>query len=227
LKPLEQIVLRHFFYEDLSQTEISQKLDISCNYVSHLLRGGLQKLRKVITNAELIETQVRIRELQRRFNSYRSAVESYTVVDQLTELYNGKYFADRLSEEVSRACRAKDDLSILLIDISYADDPDAPIHDEVIIETAQLVRSNIRTMDIPARLGRSRFGVILPDTGISAYAPLARLTNILRTNLQGDKPLIVNTAAAHYPKDGSSAKDLLLAAEAGLTLRGQPDARAA
>ena len=46
LKALEQKVLYEFFYQDLSQTEIARKMDISCNYVSHILKNSTLKLRR-------------------------------------------------------------------------------------------------------------------------------------------------------------------------------------
>ena len=42
---------RLYYEERLTQTEIAARLEISCNYVSHILRQSLMKLRKVLTSA--------------------------------------------------------------------------------------------------------------------------------------------------------------------------------
>ena len=44
LKDIEQQVIGDHFYKGLNQTEIANKLNISCNYVSHILRNGTKKL---------------------------------------------------------------------------------------------------------------------------------------------------------------------------------------
>jgi RNA polymerase sigma-B factor len=102
LKDIERQVMERFFFLSLSQTEIAEQLHISVNYVSHLIRSGTEKLRKIITTQDLVESQIRIRELQKRLETYEQAVEEYTVVDLQTQFYNRRYFADRLDEVLDR-----------------------------------------------------------------------------------------------------------------------------
>lgn len=52
LRELEQKVLVSFHFDAKSQTEIAAELGISCNYVSHILRQSLSKLRRILSNEE-------------------------------------------------------------------------------------------------------------------------------------------------------------------------------
>lgn len=48
LAPRDKEVITRFYLAGESQTEIAQALGYSCNYVSHLLRGALRRLDKVL-----------------------------------------------------------------------------------------------------------------------------------------------------------------------------------
>jgi RNA polymerase sigma-B factor len=66
LKLIEQKVIQEFYYTGLSQTEIAKKLGISCNYVSHILRNGTKKLRRILTTDEIREVQMQLQLASRR-----------------------------------------------------------------------------------------------------------------------------------------------------------------
>ena len=52
LKSIEREVIEYFFFRDFSQTEIARRLGVSCNYVSHLVRAALRKLRSSLAREE-------------------------------------------------------------------------------------------------------------------------------------------------------------------------------
>ena len=58
LKDIEQQVIADHYYKGLNQTEIAKKLSISCNYVSHILRNGTKKLRKILATDEIRDAQM-------------------------------------------------------------------------------------------------------------------------------------------------------------------------
>jgi RNA polymerase sigma factor (sigma-70 family) len=214
LKDVERQVMERFFFASLSQTEIADALGISVNYVSHLLRSGTEKLRKIMTTQELIESQIRIRELQKRVATYEQAVEEYTVVDLQTQLYNRRYFSERLDEEISRASRYEEKLSILLLDLRPSDGrgltEDGRFNDDVVRSIAGTIRDNIRRVDIPARLDNSRFALILPHTGETVAVVEERLTQKLREQ-RGPVKCRVNVRSGYavYPAHGRSQEDLM------------------
>ncbi len=89
LRDLEREVLQHFHFDAMNQTEIAQKLNISCNYVSHILRQSLAKLRKFLVTEEERDRLLR-----------RQAAElTYDVIEPTTGVYTEAFFRARIDEE--------------------------------------------------------------------------------------------------------------------------------
>jgi diguanylate cyclase (GGDEF)-like protein len=94
---------------------------------------------------------------QRRL--YESAV-----LDGLTQVYNRKFFDERLQTEFSFAERHKTPLSLLLMDIdhfkSLNDTYGHPAGDQALRMVAQTIQAALRKEDIVARYGGEEFAVI-------------------------------------------------------------------
>lgn len=218
LKDIEQQVISEHFYKGHNQTEIAKHLGISCNYVSHILRNGTKKLKKILTTEEIRDTQ-----MQRALVSSRprtgEAARGSSVIDGATGAYNRHYLEQRLDEEISRACRAHSKVSVVLIDVCLSDDSDKYLRmarmDDVLYTAAQAMRSSIRKMDVLARFGEASFGVILPHTASQAAVVAQRLTEIV-SNIEiesGRKTAKIGATArvgiAKYPADASNYRDML------------------
>ncbi len=89
-------------------------------------------------------------------------------LDQLTGVYTRRYIFERLSEEVERAKRYKEFLSVAMIDIdnfkrindTYGHD----VGDEVLKKVSETLRMSTRKIDIIGRYGGEEFLVIFPHT---------------------------------------------------------------
>ena len=116
----------------------------------------------------------RLENMAREISRYREL----SLTDELTGLFNKRFFQTRLQEEVTRAHRFQSSLSLIFCDIdhfkSVNDDYGHPAGDEVLRQTARLlagtideldVISRLRKSDIVARYGGEEFVVILPETG--------------------------------------------------------------
>lgn len=91
-----------------------------------------------------------------------------SITDGLTEIYNHRHFQDRLTQEMERFHRAKDGvLSLLIIDIDdfkhFNDTYGHQCGDIVLKQLAEILKGNVRGMDILARYGGEEFAVILPN----------------------------------------------------------------
>jgi len=90
------------------------------------------------------------------------------VMDPVTNIYNKRYFTDRLKQGFSHAVRYKTDLSILLIDIDFFkkvnDTYGHLAGDLVLVKISQILSSITRHADICARCGGEEFAAILPET---------------------------------------------------------------
>ncbi len=98
------------------------------------------------------------------------AVREQAVTDALTGLYNRRYFEEALEKEVQRAKRQKQPFSIIGIDLDFLkkinDTYGHNFGDIAIKAIADVLKSNARSVDVPARIGGEEFNVLLP--GISS-----------------------------------------------------------
>ena len=90
------------------------------------------------------------------------------ITDDLTELFNQRYFYIQLVKEIERAKRHNRPLSMLLIDIDmFKDFNDKYGHlegDYVLKKIGEILMKNVREIDMAFRFGGEEFVVLLPDT---------------------------------------------------------------
>ncbi|MBM3238871.1 GGDEF domain-containing protein [Candidatus Poribacteria bacterium] len=108
--------------------------------------------------------------------AYRQ-LEDVAMKDGLTGLYNYRYFQERLNKEVERSIHHASPLSLLMVDVNkFKIVNDAYGHrqgDETLKDLANILRSNVRSVDVPARYGGDEFVIILPETDAKRAAIVA------------------------------------------------------
>ena len=96
-------------------------------------------------------------------------LKDLSIRDGLTGLYNHAYFKTHLGEELARAARFDRPLSIILFDLDHFkscnDTYGHRVGDQLLEELADLLRTNLRAVDVPARYGGEEFVILLPETG--------------------------------------------------------------
>lgn len=115
-----------------------------------------------------VRTQIR---RQRYAVELRQSVNNtlaLAVTDELTGLYNRRYFERHLSILLQKAQQQSRDMAVMLIDMDYFKDVnDTHGHDTgdaVLREFADRLRRNIRGVDLACRFGGEEFVVLMPDT---------------------------------------------------------------
>jgi diguanylate cyclase (GGDEF)-like protein len=95
-------------------------------------------------------------------------LEKRAIADTTTQLYNKDYFRKRLNEELRRAVRYGQPISIVMIDMDNLkkinDTFGHPVGDEALKAIAAAILHTCRQTDVPCRYGGDEFVVILPET---------------------------------------------------------------
>ena len=90
------------------------------------------------------------------------------VTDELTGLYNRRYFDRHLSLMLEKAQEQDRDMAVMLIDMDFFksvnDTHGHDTGDAVLREFADRLRRNIRGVDLACRFGGEEFVVLMPDT---------------------------------------------------------------
>ena len=107
-------------------------------------------------------------------------LERLAITDGLTDLYNHRYFLEKLESEFQRAKRYKLPLSCLLFDVDnfkqFNDTHGHLMGDNVLRELAHRALNIVRQSDFVARYGGEEFVIILPQTAVEgALAEAERL----------------------------------------------------
>jgi diguanylate cyclase (GGDEF)-like protein len=150
-------------------------------------------------------------------------VESLSVTDDLTRLYNSRYLNQVLRRETKRASRSGRPLSLLFIDLDgFKQVNDSWGHlagSKALVEAAGLIRGCARETDVVARFGGDEFSLILPDTGREGAVSVAvrireRVAehNFLKTDGLSVR-LTASVGVATLPDVAGSAEELIRAAD--------------
>ncbi len=110
----------------------------------------------------------------------RDNLEKMIITDELTELYNRRHYCTQINEEILRADRYNNELSIIMIDIDlFKHINDTYGHsagDLALKELAFLIKREIRNTDSAYRIGGEEFLIIAPETPIeNSYKAAERL----------------------------------------------------
>ena len=203
LRELEQKVLSLFHFHSLNQTEIATQLGISGNYVSHILRQSLSKLRTILAKEERHE-----RVLHRQASAFKS-----DVIDDATGAYTETYFWARLEEECSRAACEGTEVGLVRVEFNGLDQlrnfygPDT--FENFLADAAAFLADSVRRLDIVGREGESGFAIILPSAGQSVTVVRDRIASRLATWMhRWSAGVTVKIGEAYYPKCGRNARRL-------------------
>lgn len=157
----------------------------------------------------------------------RRQTELLSVTDEMTGLYNFRYFSQKLKEEVTRCARYGHTLSLIMIDLDkfkdFNDTFGHPAGDEALRNLAVIMRNNIRDVDVAARYGGEEFSIILPETGpkeaeiiIERIREKVSTYNFVAKDHKKHRQLTISAGIASFSQDAKDMKELIDLADKAL-----------
>ena len=194
---------------------------------SRRIQGVLQLINATDPDGNFVPFHPRLEDVARAFAAYaaiavRSArLEELSFKDPLTEGYNRRYLMLRLYEEVSRASRYSQPLSLILLDLdgfkAINDRWGHDAGDDVLKQVVQLLASQSRRDSVVARYGGDEFIALLPSTTKAAALVYAeRMRAIIERYPFQYGPLTASFGVAGFPDDPGSVADLIKSADHAL-----------
>lgn len=148
-------------------------------------------------------------------------------IDELTGLYNHRYFQEFLQKSIDEADKNKQEVSLLFMDIDYFKNfNDINGHqagDLVLKQIGQILKYCIRDTDAVARYGGEEFAVILPNT---TEKNALKIGEEIRSSIQNsyfkgqenqpNKNITISIGISSYPKRATSKHQLINTADDAL-----------
>lgn len=148
-------------------------------------------------------------------------------IDELTGLYNHRYFQEFLQKSIDNADKENQEVSLLFMDIDYFKNfNDINGHqagDLLLKEISQIMKSCIRGSDVVARYGGEEFAAILPNTTENNAVKIGERirSSIQNTYFKGqenqpDKNITISIGVSSYPKKAINKHQLINTADDAL-----------
>ncbi|HEU5193472.1 MAG TPA: GGDEF domain-containing protein [Methylomirabilota bacterium] len=159
----------------------------------------------------------------KELESTNARLKETSFKDDVTGLYNRRFFSLRLEEELSRYRRFNHPVSVVLLDLdgfkAVNDDYGHSVGDETLRDVAQILMKHSRGINVVSRYGGDEFAVLLVETskaGARLYADRIREV-VSKYPFSHGKVITASFGVASLPDDeAGTAEDLFRAADEAL-----------
>ena len=141
-------------------------------------------------------------------------LRSLSLTDELTGLYNYRFFARQLDIEMARTMRTGQACALIMIDLDdFKQINDTFGHDRgntFLVQVSQALARKLRPTDIMCRYGGDEFAVIMPATDLSDAVRIAERLNAAVSTLSPEleKHFSVSIGVAEYEPERSGELDM-------------------
>jgi two-component system cell cycle response regulator len=127
--------------------------------------------------AARVRTQIRRQRYATELRHSVNQTMAMAVTDDMTGLYNRRYFERHLGVMLSKAQTQGRDMALMILDIDHFkavnDTYGHDIGDSVLKEFATRLKRNVRGVDLACRFGGEEFVVLMPDTDVRQAESIA------------------------------------------------------
>jgi predicted signal transduction protein with EAL and GGDEF domain len=128
--------------------------------------------------AEINTYTTRLDAAYKELESTNARLKETSFKDDVTGLYNRRFFSLRLEEELSRYRRFNHPVSVVLLDLdsfkSINDEFGHPAGDDTLREVSQILMKHSRGINVVSRYGGDEFAVLLVETSKAGARPPSR-----------------------------------------------------
>lgn len=165
---------------------------------------------------------------------FSERLESFTLIDPLTQMLNRRSLDHILPREIARANRSGSHLSFVLVEVTGFKGLNERLGniagDQLLVEVGRLLKGTFRGSDAVVRYSGDRFLVIMADTSekraASAMRRLAGLVDRWNLSTRSGWEMALNFAIVQHAM-GASPAELLMAAEQKLAQQQATPSKAA
>jgi diguanylate cyclase (GGDEF)-like protein len=159
----------------------------------------------------------------KELESTNARLKETSFKDEVTGLYNRRFFSIRLEEEISRHRRFSHPVSVVLLDLdgfkAVNDDFGHAVGDDTLRDVAQILMKHSRGINVVSRYGGDEFVVLLVETskaGARLYADRIREV-VAKFPFSHGKRITASLGVASLPDDDvGTAEDLFKLADEAL-----------
>lgn len=130
----------------------------------------------VYWNIKIINANKLLKEAQKNIEEKNKELEKLAITDKLTNLYNRRKLDELLENEIHRYERFGHTFGFAILDIDHFknvnDTYGHQMGDEVLLEIANILKSNLRKTDFVGRFGGEEFVIICPESDIKGVSGL-------------------------------------------------------
>lgn len=211
-------------------TEVETRLEDQAGALANRLdQSGpvMNSVTRMLTTIERQATELnhvaqRLDSANRELESANARLQEVSFTDEVTKLYNRRFFSIRLEEEVARHRRFGNPLSLVLLDLdslkAINDELGHLAGDETLRGVADVLVQSSRGIDVVCRYGGDEFAVLLVETPRAGARPYAeRIRDALAAaSYSHGRQVTASFGVASLSEGPSTGDDLVRAADEAL-----------
>ena len=153
--------------------------------------------------------------------SLEEELRELATIDPVTRLHDGRYFRQRLDQELSRAARAGTSVSLLVASFDGAAELRArgrdDLADDALLDLAVHLGHTLRSMDVACRIAGDEVGLIVPGAaGLEAVLVAERVRGSVAAVVSPSGRRTLSVGIATYPDQVVGREELITAARSAL-----------
>ncbi len=182
-------------------------------FISNTIKKSFDKYKEIVNhqNDELQELNHFLEEkVQRRtleLEKMKNEFKTLATTDSLTHINNRYALMNAFELEISRAKRYNTPLSVIMYDIDHFknvnDTYGHDVGDYILVELSNLMKQNLRDVDIIGRYGGEEFLILLPNTTLEAAKSFAERLRmkVAETNFKSVGDITISMGVVEFQED--------------------------